>query len=562
MATSIRDATFVVTDTETTGTSPSSDRIIELAAVKVEGGAVVDRFQQLVNPRRSIPSRIAQMTGITTGMVFEAPPIEEVMPEYLSFLENDILTAHNLSFDRNFLNAELERMERDELDHEALCTLRLARRLLPGLKSKGLSRLVQFYDVDVNGRHRALGDARATATVLQRLLSKLNFEHGIDTLDELLRFQHRSYQSVQRIPKHLQRLREEVLPDVPDAPGVYCLKSSSGSQLYIGKAKRLANRVRSYFTAVESHGARHRKMMKKVRDVTWQTTPTELEAILLESKLIKEHKPRFNRAQRRYRSRPFVRLDTSQTYPRLGWTYHVIDDHAEYYGPLRGPDQADLVVEVANRFFRMRECDDTEFRLGQRCLYADMDRCTAPCETDDAETYAAEIDRVRAFLTGQDESVVADIRDRMEQASADLEFERAAEFRDWLETLEPILERQRVVGTSVRNHHAAVLYPERDDRVQIFLIRHGCLVDTHVLDPTDEQALRALETRIRDAFTFEQSDPRTYTKQEVDAMRLLVQWLRRHESEIWHLRWTRSEPPDSLFASVREKIRSLSPEAA
>ena len=265
----VSDATFVVTDTETTGLKAEEHRVIEVGAVKVEDGAVVGRFQELVNPQRSIPGRITKLTGITTGMVFDAPTMDDVMPDYLDFLGDGILTAHNLSFDKGFLDAELDRLGEDALSNDTLCTVRLARRLLPGLDSKGLSRLVQFYDIDVDGRHRALGDAKATGIVLRRLLSQLAFEHEIDTVDDLLSFQHRSYQTVRETPSHLKTIREEELPEVPDEPGVYALKNSSGTALYVGKAKDLSDRLRTHFTAVESKSARKRTMHQKVRSVDW-----------------------------------------------------------------------------------------------------------------------------------------------------------------------------------------------------------------------------------------------------------------------------------------------------
>ncbi|PSQ67046.1 MAG: DNA polymerase III subunit epsilon, partial [Bacteroidetes bacterium QH_1_61_8] len=241
----VSDATFVVTDTETTGTSPEENRIIEIGAVKWNDGTVVDRFQQLVNPQRSIPGRITKLTGITTGMVFEAPTIDDVLPAYLDFLGEGILTAHNLSFDKDFLDAELGRLGREEIPNETLCTVRLARRLLPGLDSKGLSRLTQFYDIDVDGRHRALGDAEATGIVLRRLLSQLAFEHEIKSVEGLLSFQYRPYQKVRSVPSNIETIREEILPEVPDEPGVYALKNSSGTSLYVGKAKCLADRLRT-----------------------------------------------------------------------------------------------------------------------------------------------------------------------------------------------------------------------------------------------------------------------------------------------------------------------------
>ncbi len=555
----LRDATFVVTDTETTGTAPKSDRIIELAAVKVEGGEVVDTFQQLINPGRSIPKRITQITGISTGMVFDAPPMEDVLPRYLDFLGEGVLTAHNLSFDRNFLNAELQRLGRSELSNDTLCTLRLARRLLPGLKSKGLSRLIQFYDLNVNGRHRALGDAKATATILQQFFSQLDFEHEITTLDELLTFQHRSYRQVRRTPNHIQRLRDEVLPELPERPGVYFMKRSNGTILYIGKAKQLSDRVRSYFNAIESHSARRRKLMNKVRRVEWTTTTTELEALLLESRLIKEHKPTYNRAQRRYRSRPFVRLDMGEDFPRIGWSYNLADDGAEYYGPLRNREQAELVVDVASRFFRLRECDNDELRLGRRCLYADIDRCTAPCETGDAARYRDELDRVRAFLTGQDRSVLDAIEERMQQAAADLDFEQAATFRDGLEQLEGILARQQIVAAPIQQHNAVLVVPApATEALQLMAIRYGRPVSSVTLagDRIEEAAAR-IEAVVQAHFTGEEERPGSFSKRDVDEIRLLAHWIHTHQGDCVHLRWWNDETPEDFTVRIRTSALSI-----
>jgi DNA polymerase-3 subunit epsilon len=553
----VSDATFVVTDTETTGTSAEKNRIIEIGAVKVEEGDLVDRFQQLVNPQRSIPGRITKLTGITTGMVFEAPTIDEVLPAYLNFLGDGILTAHNLSFDKGFLDAELGRLGRDEIPSETLCTVRLARRLLPGLDSKGLSRLTQFYDIDVDGRHRALGDAEATGIVLRRLLSQLAFEHEIESVEGVLAFQYRQYQKVRSVPDHIETIREETLPEVPDAPGVYALKNSSGTPLYVGKAKDLSDRLRSHFTAVESKGARKRTMLQKVRAVDWETTGTELEAILRESRLIKTEKPRYNRAQRRYYSRPFVRLDTTHEYPTISWTRTLTDDEAEYYGPVRNVERAEMVVDVASRFYRLRECDDERLHLGQRCLYADMDRCTAPCETDDAAAYAEEVERVRAFLTGQDRSVLDRLRERMRQASEDRDFEKAAEFRDTVEGLERILDRQALMAAPVRRHHAALVHrdDETSDTANVLFVRFGQFGEsvTCRLPPTPEQQAQ-LADRCRAHFDPEAEPPSGFSKRATDEIRLLSHWTSAHRDELTVVRWTPEKPPTEVVEEIERAL--------
>ncbi|MFP4227693.1 MAG: DEDD exonuclease domain-containing protein [Salinivenus sp.] len=557
----VSEATFVVTDTETTGTTPKKHRVLEIGAVKVRGGEVVDRYQQLVNPQRSVPGRITKLTGITTGMVFEAPTMEKVLPDYHSFLDDGIFVAHNLSFDLGFLNAEGARTNQGAIENKTLCTLRLARRLLPGLDSKGLSRLTQFYDINVSGRHRALGDAEATSVVLRKLLRQLAFEHEIDTVEDLLAFQHRRYQQVRTTPAHIRTIREETLPEVPEAPGVYEMKDKSGASLYIGKAKCLPDRLQSHFTAVESKSARKRKMLQKVRSVDWTTTGTELEAILLESRRIKAQKPRYNRAQRRYYSRPFIRLDTSHTYPTISWSRSLEADGAEYYGPVRNTDQAEMVVELVSRFFRLRECDDERLHLGQRCLYADMDRCTAPCETDDSDVYAEAVDRVRAFLTGQDPTVLQALRDRMQQASEQREYERAAELRDTIEQLEPILEKQRLAAAPIRHHHAALVHTENDrsGEADVLFVRFGRFdeaVSCRLPPTTDER--RHLRARCRDVFDAQREGPEALSKRDATEIRLLAHWTYAHRDELTAVRWTPAQSPDA----VADRILSvLSPKS-
>ncbi|MFO8098498.1 MAG: DEDD exonuclease domain-containing protein [Salinibacter sp.] len=545
----VSEATFVVTDTETTGTTPKKHRVLEIGAVKVQDGAVVDRFQQLVNPQRSVPGRITQLTGITTGMVFEAPPMEDVLPEYYEFLDDGIFVAHNLSFDLGFLNAEGRRANLGTIENNTLCTLRLARRLLPGLDSKGLSRLAQFYDINVNGRHRALGDAEATSVVLRKLFRQLAFEHEIDTVEDLLAFQHRRYQQVRTTPSHIRTIREDTLPEVPEAPGVYKMKDGSGASLYIGKAKCLPDRLQSHFTAVESKSARKRKMLQKVRSVDWTTTGTELEAILLESRRIKAEKPRYNRAQRRYYSRPFIRLDTSHTYPTISWSRSLEADGAEYYGPVRNTEQAEMVVDLVSRFFRLRECDDDRLHLGQRCLYADMDRCTAPCETEDPEAYADAVGRVRAFLTGQDPTVLEQLRERMHHASEQRDFERAADLRDAIEQLEPILEKQRLAAAPIRRHHAALVHTENDrpEAADVLFVRFGRFEEAvSCRQPPSPPGRERLRARCHALFDAPQTAPESLSKREATEIRLLAHWTYAHRDELSVVRWRPAQSPDTF----------------
>lgn len=552
----IEDATFVIIDTETTGTRVEQDRVIEVGAVKVQGGRVVDEFAAMVNPHRSVPGRITRLTGITTAMVFDQPDAAVVLPRLLDFLGDAVFVAHNLSFDERFLNAELERLGRKPLGNPSLCTLRLARRLLPGLRSKGLSSLIDFFGLQVEYRHRALGDASATAEVLLRFLSQLEFEHDVVTLDDLLHFQHRNYRALRQAPAHLRHIREHVLPDVPDRPGVYFMKDRRGSIIYIGKAKSLRARVRSYFTGIEAHPTRTRKLVQAVRDVEWTETGSELGALLMESRLIKEHKPKFNRAQRRYRSRPFIRLDTTHEAPRITLSPYLLDDGAEYFGPLTGRRQAELVREVINRLFQLRECDDDTYQQGRRCVYADMDRCTAPCVEGTNGAYEAEVERVRDFLTGQDRSVLEVLEARMQQFAATMRYEEAATYRDWLQRLDRLTRRQEAVAAPVLDHNAVLVQPGiQAGTVQLFLVRFGRLVETVVIAvPPTENDMKRLRDRLAHHFDPQQERPVRYQKREVDEVRVLAHWLYVHRDTARPVRWQPDQDIGTFVLAVTETI--------
>lgn len=550
----LNDASFVIVDTETTGSRAASDRVIEIGAVRVEGGRVVDTYEQLINPECAVPRRITRLTGISSAMVFDKPRACEVLPVFLDFLGGSVFVAHNLSFDIRFLNAECRRTERPEIANESLCTLRLARRLLPGLRSKGLASLADFYGIRNRRHHRALADAEATAEVLLRFVDQVELEYGLERLADLLTFQYRRYADLKQVSKHVARIREEVLSDLPPQPGVYFMKDGRGRTIYVGKAQNLDNRVRSYFTSVEGHPPRIRKMVRAVRDVAWEVTASELDALLLESRLIKELQPAYNRAQRRYVNRPFIRIDTTHAVPRVAARAFLHDDGAEYYGPMADRGEAQFVVDLIDRFFRLRECDDATLKKGRRCVYASMDRCTAPCEGKTVD-YDAELDRVRAFLQGRDTSVVGRIDAAMREASAAMDYEQARTYRDWLQRLDRIAARREAVASRVREHNAVVIHRPEAPPARLLVISRGRHVET-VTVPDD---LEGLGRRLERYFVDGSNHPGVYREQEVDELHLLSHWLYVHRREVRHVRWEDGEPIEDVLNRIRAELDGTSP---
>lgn len=180
---SIREVPFVVVDVETTGGRPPGDRVIEIAAVRVCGNRVEAEWSTLVDPGRGIPPFVSRLTGIGNGAVAVAPPFERVADEFLEFLGGAAFVAHNALFDWRFVNAELLRARGGRLTNARLCTVRLARRLLPHVRRRNLDALAWLFGVEVQGRHRALGDARATARILLSLLDVAEERGVIDEQD-------------------------------------------------------------------------------------------------------------------------------------------------------------------------------------------------------------------------------------------------------------------------------------------------------------------------------------------------------------------------------------------
>jgi DNA polymerase-3 subunit epsilon len=191
----IRKAPFVVVDVETTGMSPVDDRITEVAMMRVQDGALTDEFSTLVNPLVTIPAFITSMTGIDNVMVQDAPTAREVVPFMAEFLQDAVFVAHNAPFDWGFLTHTAQRERGVHLSNPQLCTVRLANRILPQLPSKSLGPLAEFLNVKIPDRHRASGDAYATALILVKFLSYLQKREGLRTVNEVLDFQYRGKKS-------------------------------------------------------------------------------------------------------------------------------------------------------------------------------------------------------------------------------------------------------------------------------------------------------------------------------------------------------------------------------
>lgn len=276
---------YAIIDIETTGGNPKRDKITEIAVVLHDGCRVVREFCTLVNPECRIPHHISSLTGITNEMVAGAPKFYEIAKEIVEITKDAVFVAHNVSFDYGFVRSEFQRLGYD-YKREQLCTVRLSRKIIPGHRSYSLGNLCRDLNICINGRHRAGGDAAATAVLFDILLEKesQNQTSYILNSSSIGRFYHPS-------------LNPEKVKNLPEEPGVYYMYNENAELIYIGKSKNIKNRVLSHFSNKSTSKAL--KMQTQIADVDCETTGSELIALLKESFEIKKHKPLYNKRQRR-----------------------------------------------------------------------------------------------------------------------------------------------------------------------------------------------------------------------------------------------------------------------
>ncbi len=275
---------YAVVDIETTGGSARLERITEIAVYVFDGTRIVEEYSTLVNPARNIPYFITSLTGITNEMVEDAPRFFEVARKIVELTEGNTFVAHNARFDYSFIRQEFSMLGYN-FKRPMLDTVALSRKLLPGHRSYSLGNLCSDLGIEINGRHRASGDALATVKLLELLLEK---DRELKT-GSLIKNRKAS-----KLHPALDMSRLEA---IPEEAGVYYFHDENGDVIYVGKSRNLSERVSSHIS--NNTSGREMEMRSMIADITWECTGSELIALLMESAEIKSRKPRFNRAQRR-----------------------------------------------------------------------------------------------------------------------------------------------------------------------------------------------------------------------------------------------------------------------
>lgn len=519
----IDQASFCVLDVETTGLSPQYNNIIELGIVRVKNYKIVEKYHSLINPGRDIPNFITGFTGISNDDVYNAPFFDDIADKVTEFIGDDVIAGHNLSFDKSFLKREFNYCGRSEPANPNLCTLKVARRIFPLLKSKSLGSVASFLKIKSSSSHRALGDAETTAKILIKIAKHVKKNFGFETLSELVNFQ---YTTASRI--NGANLKSKILSEfdsLPDAPGVYYFLNSKGHTIYIGKAKSLKERVRSYFSQTAPRKAK--KIIKSASKLKIELTNSELTALLKEAESIKTKNPRLNTQLKKYGNKYFLRVNTAHKFPDLEISNHFDFDGNDYFGLFGTKKKALSMFEMINKTFAIRECSNKDFAKNKRCFLADIDRCLAPCVSKEKEIYTNELEKVYEFMYGKNQFALNRMINKMKEYSAKQKFENAQEVKEIIDLILSQTHKTSLLAEPVNRANVLFEINETFTRDYVLLLSGRIYVKKQSMKERD-----FFEDAIDDYFAQTIQTDMLPNEEDLEKMKITLNWLIKNRNKV------------------------------
>jgi DNA polymerase III subunit epsilon len=451
----LEEAELVVFDLETTGLSAARDGICEIGAVRIRELELVDSFQSLVNPRVALPEPVARLTGLREQELRRAPAISVVLGRFLDFAGDELLVAHNARFDQRFLERQLVFLHGRRLSEPPLCTAALARRLLEGrLRRVSLASLAEFFGVPTRPCHRALPDAEATAQILVRLIG-LAQELGARRLSDL--------RTLAAPRKRRVYDKRALARGAPSRPGVYLFRDRHGHALYVGRARDLRARLRSYFRSERQRPSVEAALLA-LDQIEWHVLGSELEAALEELRLIRELEPPANSRSRRKRHGVYLK--------RRGDDF-VVSKSSSALGPIASRRRASLAARAL---------------------------ASSTPEELDALLQGGPLPRLRA---------------RLARLAEELRYEEAARLRDRLEALEHVLDRLRRLEALRRLERCLIAPASEPGWLKAFFVCGGGVCAVRSLPPGPGASIeiaaglalcRAARERAEETLTAEQAE--------------------------------------------------------
>lgn len=338
---------------------------------------------------------------------------------------------------------------------------------------------------------------------------------------------------------------EEELKNLPGKPGVYIMHDSEDTILYVGKAVNLHNRVRSYFRKIHGRGMQILKMVPQIARFEYIVTGSELEALVLENNLIKEHRPKYNTLLKDDKTYPYIKITVGEAYPRILFSREMKKDHSRYFGPYSSAGAVKETIELLNKLFRLRTCSRVLPRdagLERPCLNYHIGQCNAPCQGNLPEDiYQENVRKALDFLNGNYPPVLQELKEQMEKAAEELQFEDAIRYRDLLNHVKSITQKQKITDTNGDDKDIiAACIDQNEAVVQIFFVRDGKLIGrehyymTNVSGNSREQVLHDFVEQFYAGTPFLPRE--LLLQEEIEDQSTIEEWLSSKKGSKVHLR--------------------------
>jgi len=467
----IDDVAFTVLDVETTGLDPRYEKVIEFAGYRIERGEIVDSFISFLNPERRLDPYIVSFTGIRDEDLEDAPLFEDVASKVMDLLTDSVIVGHNIQFDVKFLEAEFLNAGYESFKPVTFCTLRGAKRLYPQLKSKRLEMVRDHLNIPPGVTHRAYSDAKATAEIFLKMAEKLRKDFQLSRLQDVLGFQYIPPRDLSRkFPQSLAQTGFEI-PAIPDLPGNYWFLDANENIIYIGKSKTLRKRLAQHL--MDNAAGKSKLILGTAVRLCYETTSTEVMALVKEAQLIKKFKPKHNIQLKNYGNKYFIRVSVRHQFPKLEIVNSFDLDGNDYFGLFISRSRSEEILEIAEKSFRLRTCTQKELEKGRACFMATIDRCTAPCENQDRETYREELEKFYDFMAGRNSDLISELIRRMTAYSADLKFEQAAEIKKTVDLVLNQIHRSSLMKEPVNKANVLIVVSGEGGVHDYFLLLEG-----------------------------------------------------------------------------------------
>lgn len=359
---------------------------------------------------------------------------------------------------------------------------------------------------------------------------------------------------------------EEELKKLPPKPGVYIMHDKEDTIIYVGKAISLRNRVRSYFRESTNKSPKIEKMVTKIARFEYIVTDSELEALVLENNLIKEHSPRYNTMLKDDKTYPYIKVTTGEEYPRVLFSRQMKKDKSRYFGPFTSAAAVKDTIELINKLYKLRTCNRVLPRdcgMDRPCLNYHIGQCSAPCQGGiSREAYREQVDKALDFLNGNFKPILADLQQKMEQASENLEFEEAIRYRDLYNSVKQVAQKQKITDSTGEDKDIIALY--QDDReavVQVFFVRDGKLIGRehyYMTNVSSGEKAEILEYFVKQFYAGTPFIPRELMLQyEIGDRELIEKWLSGRKEARVHIRVPKIGSKEKLVELAAQNAKHI-----